>query len=121
MEKIDADSAKPTIVAPVKDGLRNSERSSSGSAARRSTTTNSTSSSAQAAKQPMISALPQPSSLPRISAYTSRKSAGHNSATARRSTPAAAGSRDSRNRSHETTSAASPIGTLTRKIQRHDS
>jgi hypothetical protein len=37
IEKIDADSAKPTIVAPVKAGLRNSDRSSSGSAARRST------------------------------------------------------------------------------------
>ena len=31
------------------------------------------------------------------------------------------GSRDSRNRSRATTSAARPIGTFTRKIQRHDS
>ena len=36
------------------------------------------------------------------------------------STPEAAGSRDSRNRSRATTSPATPIGTLTRKIQRHD-
>ena len=68
IEKIDADSVKPSIVAPVKAGLRNSERSSSGSAARCSATTNSTSSSAEAAKQPTMRALPQPSSLPRISA-----------------------------------------------------
>src|SRR3954453_4844680 len=37
------------------------------------------------------------------------------------STPEAAGARASRNRTRATTSAARPIGTFTRKIQRHES
>ena len=65
--------------------------------------------------------LVQPSLFPRTSPNTSRNSPPEKVTTPGTSMPPCAGSRDSSTFSSVTTSAATPIGTLTRKIQRQPS
>ena len=60
--------------------------------------------------------LPQPSSLPRISASTSRNSELENVTRPAQSTRVAFGSRDSRTRAYVIAIAATPIGTFRKKI-----
>ena len=114
IENIDAEMVKPTIAAPVKLGLRNSVRSNIGSSLRHSIATKATSSNPAPTRNDTISVLLQPSSLPRTSAKTSRKSATEKVTKPETSMRPLRGSRDSRRRVNEATIAAIPIGTLTK-------
>src|SRR5919199_4650938 len=116
IENSDAESAKAAIDAPANAGLRSSPRSNIGRARRRSTTTNAHSSTNAPMRNETMSALPQPSALPRTRANTSRNSPAENVTRPAQSTPAASGSRDSFTRVSATAIAPIPIGTLMRKI-----
>jgi hypothetical protein len=104
--------AKAAIWTPVKEGILNSASGSIGSRTRCWITTKPRSRTAEPAKSVTISALPQPSSLPRKSASTSRKSAALKVATPGQSTWVASGSRLSPSRRWVIAIAAMPIGTL---------
>ena len=93
--KNDAEIASAAICAPAKFELRNIESGSIGSRTRLSITRNATSSTAAAPRPPTISGLPQPSSLPRSSASTSRKRPAPSVIWPGTSTRRAAGSLDS--------------------------
>ena len=92
-----------------------------GSATRRSIATKATSRTAAAENRPTMRVLPHPSSLPRISASTSRNSELENVMRPAQSTLVAFGSRDSRTRAYEIAIAAMPIGTFRKKIHSHPS
>ena len=113
---MDAESVKATIEAPANVGLRNRSRSSIGFSWRISTSTKTARRITEAAIRPRIRALPHPSALPRMSANTRARSAPENRAVPAQSTPVAPGSRVSRRRIWVSTIAASPIGTLMKKI-----
>ncbi len=68
-----------------------------------------------------MNALPQPRLLPSISAKTRLKTPPVNITSPNGSMLPSSGSLDSRSRKTEITTAATPIGMLTRKIQRHES
>ena len=93
--KSEPDTAKAASWTPVNARRRNSPSGSIGWATRRSIVTNAAISTAELARSETISALPQPSSLPRTSASTSRKRAVENVASPGQSTRVAFGSRDS--------------------------
>ena len=92
--------------------MRNRWNGSIGFFCRISTTTNAANSAAAPANRPTIRVLPHPSSFPRRSASTRRKSEPLNVATPGQSTPRAAGSRDSAILRNVRTIAAIPIGTF---------
>jgi hypothetical protein len=96
----------------VNAGRLNSRSGSIGSATRRSTTRNATSKAADPANSATMGLLPQPSSLPRTSASTSRNSAPLNVATPAQSMRVAFGSRLSRTFRYVIAIAITPIGTL---------
>jgi hypothetical protein len=79
-------------------------------------TTKATSRIAAATKQPTISGLPQPSVLARSRPKISRNRAPLHVTSPGQSTPRASGLRLSSTRRRAMASAASPIGTLTKKI-----
>ena len=87
-----------------------------GCSTRRSTTMKAAISTAAPTSRLTISVLPQPSSLPRSSASTSRNRELLNVTRPPQSIRSASGSRDSRSLSWVTASAAAPIGTLMKKI-----
>jgi hypothetical protein len=107
--------ANAAIWAPVKSLRRKSASGSIGDFERCWISTNATSAATAPASSPMISALPQPSSLPRSSASTSRNRPELSVIWPGQSSPRAFGSRDSRTQRAVPTRPMIPSGTLTRK------
>src|SRR3954447_2055961 len=102
--------------APTNDGLRNRLRANVGRGAHNSMNTKATSSTAAATSSPTISPDDQPSGLPRMSAKISANSPSENTAVPAQSSRRGDGSRLSSTRANVIASAASPIGTLMKKI-----
>src|SRR5215468_6762103 len=120
MAKIDAEMPNAASAPPANVGLRNSPRSNIGYRSVSSASTNIASNTPEAAKQATTSRSPNPRSLDSISANTSSDSAAVNATKPVQSGRRGRGSRDSRTRATVITKAASPIGRLTKKIQRQD-
>src|ERR671930_2441871 len=114
----DADTPNAATRPPTNAGTRNRLRSSIGVRWRRSITTNAASRTAAAAKHATTVVAPQPSDVERMSPTTSADKAALNVASPGQSGRRAAGSNDSSTDASVTASAARPIGTLTKKIQR---
>src|SRR3954452_7727072 len=101
---------------PTNAGRRNSDRSSIGRSWRRSIPTKSANSTNAPPSDPTITALPQPSALPRSRPKTSRNSATDDVTSPAGSMPRDPGSTYSRMRMRARASATTPTGTLTKKI-----
>jgi hypothetical protein len=108
--------AKAATCAPVNDGLRKKLSGSIGSEERRSAITKATSRAAAAASSATIRVEPQPSSLPRSSARTSRNSPPVSVICPGQSSRRARGSRDSCTHVRAIHSTNAPSGRFTRKI-----
>ncbi len=116
-----AEEAKPSIATllPRNVRLRNRVKSTIGRFCSRSATTKSTSSAAAAASLVVVARLDQPSALASISAQTRQKRAPPKDAIPARSSRMASGSWDSSTAFTASAISTTPIGTLTRKAQRH--
>jgi hypothetical protein len=119
--KNEAEIANAAICAPVKERSRNRPSGSIGAAARRSTATNAPSSTTAPVPKATMNALVQPSSFPRRSASTSANRPPISRNWPAQSSPRAAGSRDSTTYRSVAQMQNSPIGMLTKKIQRQSS
>src|SRR5580704_15165952 len=116
--KIEPDTANATIDAPLNARRRNSDRSNIGALLRRSTAKNTANSTTLAIRQPSTRPLPHPFRLDSIRPNTRAPSATVNVTKAGISRRAPYGSRDSSTFDIVSANAMTPIGTLTRKIQR---
>src|SRR5665213_452074 len=111
--------ANVPIETPVNDGFRNSERSSNGCSWCSSANMNSTMSTAAAANRVKIVELVQPSALARIRANTSRNIEPENVARPGRPSRIVPESLTFTIRVTASQPVRMPIGTLTKKIDRH--
>ena len=110
--------ANAVICAPVNVGTRKRRRSNIGDSCRSSTVPKATSRAAPAAKRPMTRPLDQPQSLPRKSPSTSANRPAVSVTSPPRSSPRRPSSRVSCNSRNPPATQATPIGMLTKKIQR---
>ena len=119
MAKMDAAKVKATTDMPTKAGILNRPRSSIGWAVSRSLTTKAAMSRAEPTNKATIVVLPQPRSLPRTSPKTSRNRLPENVTKPTQSMRRRRSSRDSATLARVRKMATTPMGTLTKKIQRH--
>ena len=116
MANIEAARVKATIEAPAKAGERNRVRSSMGRSWARSRTTNTTIRAAEPASSATIWVEPQPLSLPRTSANTSRNSEALKVTSPAQSMRVPSGSATPRTCVMVMNTASAPMGRLTKKI-----
>ena len=119
MAKMEAASVKAATERPAKAGILKRPRSNMGSLLRASLTKKPTMSTAAPTRRPTIVALPQPRSLPRTSANTSANKLAENVTNPTQSTWRTRVSFDSAILANVMRMATTPMGTLTKKIQRH--
>ncbi len=112
-------SVNATTDRPTNAGVLKSVRSSMGSGVRISLTKNATMSSADPTKSPTMAALLQPRVLPRTRAKTSAKRLPEKVTNPTQSIRRVRGSFDSAILANVIRTAMTPMGTFTKKIQRH--
>ena len=110
---------KAVVDSPTKAGILKRPRSSIGSLVYRSLTKKATMSTAAPTSRPMVLSLPQPKSLPRTSANTSRKRLTEKVTKPTQSMLRSRRSSDLAIWVKVMKTAMAPMGTFTKKIHRH--